>query len=120
MAGKIVLLDGYSLMYFPYYQVGNDFSHPSFDSDEWTHIVITVSMERYISDIVCLYVNGNLIDRQSIAGRDYNYVGKGTKFIFGGSYEKADGAMMTVDNLRIYKTRALSDKEVRQIYEYER
>jgi hypothetical protein len=77
-------------------------------------------MERYISDIVCLYVNGNLIDRQSIAGRDYNYVGKGTKFIFGGSYEKADGAMMTVDNLRIYKTRALSDDEVRQIYEYER
>jgi hypothetical protein len=119
--GKLKYMqDGYSLMYFPYYQVGNDFSHPSFDSDEWTHIVITVSMERYISDIVCLYVNGNLIDRQSIAGRDYNYVGKGTKFIFGGSYEKADGAMMTVDNLRIYKTRALSDDEVRQIYEYER
>lgn len=33
---------------------------------------------------------------------------------------QATGATMTVDNLRIYNTRALSDKEVRQIYEYER
>ena len=64
-------------------------------------------------------MNGTLVDRQAIDS-SYSDIGRGTKFIFGGPYAKAAGATMTVDNLRIYNTRALSDKEVRQIYEYER
>lgn len=65
-------------------------------------------------------MNGTLVDRQAIDNCTYNDIGRGTKFLFGGPYAKAAGATMTVDNLRIYNTRALSDKEVRQIYEYER
>lgn len=119
--GQLVYMqNGYSLMYHLAYDTGNDLSHVQFSADEWTHVVITVSIERYVSEIVCLYINGTLVDRQAIDNCTYNDIGNGTKFIFGGPYSKATGATMTVDNLRIYNTRALSDKEVRQIYEYER
>ena len=60
------------------------------------------------------------MDRQAIDNSTYNDIGNGAKYIFGGPYSKDTGATMTVDNLRIYNTRALSHKEVRQIYEYER
>lgn len=119
--GQLVYMqNGYSLMYHLSYDTGNDLSHVQLKDNEWTHIVITVSIEKYVSDIVCLYMNGTLVDRQAIDNCTYNDIGRGTKFLFGGPYAKAAGATMTVDNLRIYNTRALSDKEVRQIYEYER
>ena len=42
------------------------------------------------------------------------------KFVFGGKLNNYFNALnMTVDNLRIYNTRALSDAEVEQIYKYE-
>lgn len=119
--------DGYGLKYHQSYNdARNELIHQSFDPDQWTHVAITVQMEKYVSEIICLYVDGKLIDRQDLwTSQVYDSIGKGTKFVLGGSYETAGntivpGASMTIDNLRIYNTRSLSDEEVRQIYEYEK
>lgn len=94
------------------------FSHPNIDSSDWTMVTIT-SVYKNQKITSKLYINGEFVDVLSPIGVN---LWTGTKFIFGGSYngaKKYNAINMTVDNLRIYNTRALSDAEVEQIYKYE-
>ncbi len=108
-----------------YLQVMDDnaaFSHPSLDNEVFTHIAVT-QKDRTAK----LYINGKYIDVKSHNYGTYYTVGKGLKFILGGSVkpvshrpEVLDGASMTIDNLRIYNKRELSAEEIGQIYEFEK
>lgn len=101
-------------------------AHSSINSQQWNMIAITstYSSGKYT---IKLYLNGEYMDVNTeswIGG--YPPIGTGEKFIMAGSlpYEYESRTMkspagMTVDNLRIYNTRALSDKEIQQLYKYE-
>lgn len=106
------------------------FRHPDLDASQWTMITITLFSEynSYFTERqhnIKLYINGKFTDQlnQKVTQKDpYN---KCSKFIFAGAlqYNGSDFMSfpgMTLDNLRIYNNRALSDDEIKQIYEYER
>lgn len=103
------------------------FAHPSFDNN-W-HMITLVSDFGNLSSSTArtkLYIDGEYCDvitdeRPS----NYEDYGRGVKFVFGGSYEPSssyqfNGISATIDNLRVYNTRCLSDDEVMQVYNYEK
>lgn len=101
------------------------FAHPTFDSG-W-HMITLVSdfgEVAYVTSRTKLYIDGEYCDVVTEERGESDY-GKGIKFVFGGSYQpsKSDqfnGISATIDNLRVYNTRCLSDDEVRQVYNYEK
>ena len=99
------------------------FAHPSVDASEWTMVTLSSAAEGYGNTNVRLYLNGEFVDTYKETNVAYETAGRGTKFIFGGKMDYKsiflNSSNMTVDNLRIYNTRALSDAEVEQIYKYE-
>ena len=99
------------------------FAHPSVDASEWTMVTLSSAAEGYGNTNVRLYLNGEFVDTYKETNVAYETAGRGTKFIFGGKMDYnsifLNSSNMTVDNLRIYNTRALSDAEVEQIYKYE-
>lgn len=99
------------------------FSHNTLNSD-WKMITLTshVNNSQYTHQ---LYINGELFDKRSYSdGNGYSSLNTGTNFIFGGKYEHEtltlNAVSMTIDNLRIYNTRVLSDREISNIYNYEK
>ena len=115
--------------YSTYYEYDHDkyyFSHGAFDSD-WHMItlVTTVGTPKYAYAETRLYIDGEYIDSVSEYAGDTSKSYNDTKqFIIGGKLDyqklKVNAVSMSVDNLRIYNTRALSDAEVKQIYNYEK
>lgn len=114
-------------LYSPY--MGNSgvvpYSHAAIPSSEWVMVTLTsvaTNATLYGSRTKTkLYINGDFVD---VVEQPYiaYAVNEGLKFVLGGSYKYAsniNAINMTVDNLRIYNTRALSDAEVEQIYKYE-
>ena len=99
------------------------FAHPSVDASEWTMVTLSSAAEGYGNTNVRLYLNGEFVDTYKETNVAYETAGRGTKFIFGGKMDYnsifLNSSNMTVDNLRIYNTRTLSDAEVEQIYKYE-
>lgn len=92
----------------------NSFTHPAIDQ-EWHFIAVTLSKEghKYFAK---LYLDGFLVDAISTySPPSFNP----TKFLLGGASKYMNAIGMTVDNLRIYNARELSDKEIRMIYESE-
>lgn len=110
-------LDGYN---FRLGRVINSFSQPALNVSEWVMITFTsYCTSRYNVDVK-LYINGEFIDVFKGLSDDYGVTNNGMKFVLGGKLNDYFNAInMTVDNLRIYNTRALSDAEVQQIYKYE-
>lgn len=101
------------------------FAHPSFDSN-WHMITLVSDFSEvaYVTSRTKLYIDGEYCDVVTEKGGE-EYYGRGVKFVFGGSYQpsKSDqfnGISATIDNLRVYNTRCLSDDEVRQVYNYEK
>ena len=98
------------------------FVHPSIANSEWVMVTLTsTKSSSYGRTKVKLYINGEFVDTSEPS---YYKFDQGVKFVFGGSHSynysaALKGINMTVDNLRIYNTRALSDAEVQQIYKYE-
>lgn len=119
------------LGYSTYYQFSSNmyyFTHGTID-DDWHMItlVTTVGTPNYSQALTKLYIDGDFIDSVSeFAGNLNNYSYNNTKqFIIGGkldydNYLQVNAVTMSIDNLRIYNTRALSDAEVRQIFNYEK
>ena len=116
-------LGGYNLQYNQSGLLA--FSHPTLNVSEWTMVTLTSTYVDYNNTTIKLYINGEYIDVfKSVTARDA--INNGQKFVFGGKMTDSNysnlninGLNMTVDNLRIYNTRALSDVEVEQIYKYE-
>lgn len=112
---------GWHLIYD--YNNTESFSHNTLNS-EWVMVTVTstVMKSQYTNK---LYLNGELFDIRTrtttYAGEELN---KGTNFIFGGGYThqriSLNAVSMTIDNLRIYNTRVLSDREISNIYNYEK
>lgn len=101
------------------------YSHAAISSSEWVMVTLTsiaTNTTYYDSRTKTkLYINGDFVD---VVEQPYiaYAVNEGLKFVFGGPYNydsNINALNMTVDNLRIYNTRALSDAEVEQIYKYE-
>lgn len=99
------------------------FTHPAIDSSEWHLITMTSSSPSAYAEC-CLYIDGEFIDK--LVCPYYNNKNRGVKFIFGGKLshsnfnQSLNWQSMSIDNLRIYNSRALTAEEVMQIYEYER
>ena len=110
-------LDGHD---FRLGRVINSFSQPALNVSEWVMITFTsYSTSRYNVDVK-LYINGEFVDVFKGISDDFGVTNNGVKFVLGGKLNDYFNAInMTVDNLRIYNTRALSDAEVEQIYKYE-
>ena len=97
-------------------------------SSEWHHITITSNYVSMNKTEVCLYIDGEYIDRTTLQnqGGSSSGHGVGTKFVFGGPLSRSgynlslNWISMSIDNLRIYNTRVLTSEEVKQIYEYEK
>ena len=113
---------GYEIIYN--YNGMQKFAHPSVDTSEWTMVTLSSAAAGYGGNTnVRLYLNGEFVDTYQESNVFYETAGRGTKFVFGGKMDyriiSLNSSNMTVDNLRIYNTRALSDAEVEQIYKYE-
>ena len=113
---------GYEIIYN--YNGMQKFAHPSVDTSEWTMVTLSSAAAGYGGNTnVRLYLNGEFVDTYQESNVFYEIAGRGTKFVFGGKMDyriiSLNSSNMTVDNLRIYNTRALSDAEVEQIYKYE-
>ena len=117
----------YHPLYSPYIDNSGvvPYSHATISSSEWVMVTLTsiaTNATNYSSRTTTkLYINGDFVD---VVEQPYiaYAVNDGLKFVLGGSYKYAsniNALNMTVDNLRIYNTRALSDVEVEQIYKYE-
>lgn len=120
---------GYDLWY-RYYDEGvgetPSFSHQTLNSSDWHMITVSSSFNAGIAQFtVKLYIDGEQADTQ-VFTNSFNAYGRGIKFIFGGQLSQSgyklslNGISMTVDNLRIYNSRQLSDSEVKNLYDYEK
>ena len=109
---KLTIKDGKFYLYNSSNYNGSSFTHPQLDYN-WHFIAVVVRTEGN-TVIGSLYIDGVLVDSLRL----YGYTDKScTKFMLGGASESGDNAIDTnFDNLRIYSSRALSDKEVAQIY----
>lgn len=109
---KLTIKDGKFYLYNSSNYNGSSFTHPQLDYN-WHFIAVVVRTEGN-TVIGSLYIDGVLVDSLRL----YGYTDKScTKFMLGGASESGDNAIDTnFDNLRIYNSRALSDKEVAQIY----
>ena len=106
--------------YYKSYNEVRPFTHPTIDASQWNMITLTCAQRISYSErpvTLKLYINGDFVDVVEI---DVDCVGCGTKFVLGGKFEGTTPPSMTVDNLRVYNARTLSDAEVKQIYNYER
>lgn len=99
---------------------GNNFAHPALNASEWVMVTLTSYNTSSSNADVKLYINGEFVDVFKGVYDNYGVKNNGMKFVFGGKLNDYFNALnLTVDNLRIYNTRALSDAEVEQIYKYE-
>lgn len=119
----LMIMRNGKLTFYPDGWYGWIFAHPTIDASEWTMVTLTSSYGNYNSTTK-LYINGDFVDVSNRVEWNHDVKNRGVKFIFGGSYNdinntKFNAINMTVDNLRIYNARALSDAEVEQIYKYE-
>lgn len=101
------------------------FTHSTLDSSEWHLVTMTSDYDGIYTDL-CLYVDGEFIDTMTLDGQGYQTTNYGTKFVFGGELKNSgynvalNWSSMSIDNLRIYKSKVLTTEEVKQIYEYEK
>ena len=101
------------------------FTHSTIDSSEW-HLITMTSDYDGIYTYLCLYVDGEFIDTMTFDDQGYQTTNYGTKFVFGGELKNSgysvslNWSSMSIDNLRIYKSKVLTTEEVKQIYEYEK
>lgn len=95
------------------------FTHSMINSSQWNMITLTCAHREGSSYKVTmkLYINGEFVD---VADTEVSGINEGTKFVFGGKFDNVTPPSMTIDNLRVYNSRALSDAEVKQIYNIEK
>ncbi|NDV45995.1 hypothetical protein D0T49_02940 [Paludibacter sp. 221] len=104
------------------------FTHADIIDNEWHMITITSENKMDTGSVRDpavnkLYVDGEYTDVLSERPY-YTTYGAGVKFIFGGDAKIKKNTVLSsnlsVDNLRIYNTRVLSDIEIKQIYNAEK
>lgn len=114
------------------YQYSNRpaFTHPTITDGKWHHIALVSDFNNieYATTTTSLYVDGVLVDTITEYVNPFEEgthsqasYGTGIKFIMGGNVtierKTVNGTNMTIDNFRVYNTRCLSDKEIKQIYD---
>lgn len=114
------------------YQYSNRpaFTHPTITDSKWHHIALVSDFNNieYATTTTSLYVDGVLVDTITEYVNPFEEgthsqasYGTGIKFIMGGNVtierKTVNGTNMTIDNFRVYNTRCLSDKEIKQIYD---
>lgn len=114
------------------YQYSNRpaFTHPTITNGKWHHIALVSDFNNieYATTTTSLYVDGVLVDTITEYVNPFEEgthsqasYGTGIKFIMGGNVtierKTVNGTNMTIDNFRVYNTRCLSDKEIKQIYD---
>ena len=110
------------------YASAPSFTHNSLSG--WHMITITSDFNAttYAQVTTKLYVDGAYVDQvteydnpfsEGEGMSDQKNYGAGIKFIMGGSITQAPATSLTIDNLRVYKTRKLTDEEIQRIYNYE-
>ncbi len=118
--------------YYLWYQYGNQsespsFSHGSLSGSTWHMITLTSNFYSGLAQATQkLYIDGEFCDIVVLSNQGTSTSNKGVKLVFGGPLsvsgysQKLDAVNMTVDNLRIYKSRELSADEIKDLYNYEK
>lgn len=113
------IISNYNLNY--QYENRPSFTHS--DIGKGWHM-ITLTSEYGSPSVTKLYIDGEYIDQTTEKHSSADAYEDGIKFIIGGKIEdykfKASATPMTIDNLRIYNNRCLTDKEVKSIYNFEK
>jgi hypothetical protein len=118
------MLKFYASFYNLVYQYGSipSFTHNKLSGWHMITIVSDYSVSKLYTTTTKLYVDGVYTD--VVTQGSSNEQGDCTKFIMGGkldrSGESTNPTRLTIDNLRVYKYRCLSDDEVKNIYNIER
>ena len=102
----------YGILYSVVSSVKMNFVLSAYQSSGWHMMTVTAS---YTDGLIILYIDGVRVDAQS----GDIIIGSGTKMFIGGNcenYFKSWADPMLIDNVRIHSV-ALSDAEVKQIYE---
>ena len=90
-------------------------------SDFNTTTFATVTTKLYVDgvfvDVVTEYDNPYSEGEGMSDQKNYN---AGIKFVMGSSIKQANATTITIDNMRVYKHRAISADEVKQIFEFEK
>ena len=115
------------------YSTTGSFMHPTLNDGQWHHIALTSDFHKttYSTITTNLYVDGQAVDVITEGANIFtegetsdNSYGSGTKFVMGGEIDlynqTLNGTNISVDNFRVYDTRKLSAKEIKQIYEAEK
>lgn len=110
--GQLYLVRSYTFHYE--YNNFTTFAHPTIDSEKWTMIAVSW---QYSNGQAKLYIDGEYID---IISASLEHNSNGLKFVFGGELDNITPPSMAIDNLRVYNSRALSEDEVKLIYNYEK
>ncbi len=106
------------------------FMHPSLSDGKWHHIALVSDFDKttYSTITTTLYVDGQMLDTVtedanvfSEAETGNQSYGSGIKFIMGGEIalnknKKLNGTNIVIDNFRVYDTRQLTAKEIKDIY----
>lgn len=93
------------------------FNSTTINDGQWHHILLTVAYDSINRNrIINLYVDNQYQDQKSF-GRD----NEGAKLIFGGNMKYSiNPTNMSIDNLRIYSSRAINKREIAALYEQEK
>lgn len=81
---------------------------------QWHHILLSVTYDSIDNKRkISLYIDNQYQDQQ-----DFETDTDGTKLIFGGNMNfSVNATNMSIDNLRIYSSRAINKKEIKALYE---
>jgi hypothetical protein len=110
--GKLRFADNYR--YSSDFWNAAKFNSTNINDSQWHHILLTVAYDSISrSKKISLYVDNQYQDQKTF------YTGKGgTKLIFGGNMNfSVNATNMSIDNLRIYSSRAINKKEIAALYE---
>lgn len=110
--GKLRFADNYR--YSSDFWNAAKFNSTNINDSQWHHILLTVAYDSISrSKKISLYVDNQYQDQKTF------YTGKGgTKLIFGGNMNfSVNATNMSIDNLRIYSSRAINKKEIAALYD---
>lgn len=90
------------------------FNSATINDNQWHHILLTVAYDSISREKkISLYVDNQYQDQKT-----YYTDTDGAKLIFGGDMNfSVNATNMSIDNLRIYSSRAINKKEIKALYE---
>lgn len=112
--GKLhFVASNYSNSYSSNFWDASDFTSTAVNDGQWHHILLTVTYDSIDRNRkINLYIDNQYQDQKT-----FSYDTDGVKLVFGGEMNfSVNTTNMSIDNLRIYSSRAINKKEIAALY----